>query len=271
MGDTIIITPQLLAIAGGVVGLLATISAAVARAFWKRLDQADERTEKRFEKLEALIKQSEERSEKRIDQSDERTEKRFEKLEARIGQSEERTEKRFDQSDERTEKRFDQADERTEKRFEKLEARFDQSDERTEKRFDQSDERTEKRFEKQDARSDKQEALGQKHHSEVQTDLRDLNSRVNKLESAGDAHDRSAGRSGPQSPRRDDDSAAAPEGESDPPKIAKHFDPSMVPLAGGRSEPQHSAGLARQAVPDEQQVGETDSALSEEESPDAPR
>ncbi len=154
-----------------------------------------------------------------------------------------------------------QSDERTEKRF-------DQSDERTEKRFDQSDERTEKRFEKQDARSDKQEALSQQRHSEVQTELRDLNSRVGRLETPGGVHDRSAGRSGPQSTRRDDDSMAAPGGESDLPPAAKHFDPSMVPPAGGRSKPQHSAGLARQAVPDEQPGGETVSEPSDEESPD---
>ena len=198
MGDTnIIITPQLLAIVGGDLGLLATVSVAVARAFLKRMDQSEER----FEKLEALIKQSEERSEKRS---------------------------------------------------EKLEALIKQSDERSEKR------------------SENQEADNQQRHSETQTELRELNSRVGRLETPG-VHDRSAGRSESQSPRRDHDSATAPEGESDPPPVAKHFKQSMVPPAGGRSETQHSAGLARQAVPDEQQVGETDSEPSEEASPDASR
>ena len=220
MGDTnIIITPQLLAIVGGDLGLLATVSVAVARAFLKRMDQSEER----FEKLEALIKQSEERSGKRIKESEERSEKRFE-----------------------------QSEERSEKRSEKLEALIKQSDERSEKR------------------SENQEADNQQRHSETQTELRELNSRVGRLETPG-VHDRSAGRSESQSPRRAHDSATAPEGESDPPPVAKHFKQSMVPPAGGRSETQHSAGLARQAVPDEQQVGETDSEPSEEASPDASR
>ena len=220
MGDTnIIITPQMAAIFTGLITVALAILSVFARAFLKRMDQSEERSAK----LEALIKQSDERSEKRIKESEERTEKLIK-----------------------------ESEERTEKRFEKLEARIDQSDERTEKR------------------SENQEAHNQQRHSETQTELRDLNSRVGRLETPG-VHDRSAGRSVPQSPRRDDDSAAAPEGESDPAPVAPPFDPSLVPLAGGRSEPPPAAGVAHQAVPDEQQGGETDSEPSEEASPDPSR
>ena len=250
MGDTnIIITPQIAAIFAGLFSVALTIFGLFARAVLKRMDRDRVEMQARMDRdkaeLTALIKQSEERTGKRIDQS------------------EERTGKRIDQSDERNEKRIDQSDERNEKRSEKLEALIKQSEERTGKRIDQSDERNEKR-------SEKQEADNQQRHSETQSELRDLNSRVGRLE-APDVHDRSAGRPGSQSTQRDHDSATAPEGESDPAPDAKHFDPSMVPLVGGRSESQSSAGLARQAVPDEQQVGETDSEPSEEESPDKSR
>ena len=242
MGDTnIIITPQMAAIFTGLITVALAILSVFARAFLKRMDQSEERSAK----LEALIKQSDERSEKRIKESEERTEKLIK-----------------------------ESEERTEKRFEKLEARIDQSDERTEKRFKESDERTEKLIKESDERTEKrsenQEAHNQQRHSETQTELRDLNSRVGRLETPG-VHDRSAGRSVPQSPRRDDDSAAAPEGESDPAPVAPPFDPSLVPLAGGRSEPPPAAGVAHQAVPDEQQGGETDSEPSEEASPDPSR
>ena len=257
MGDTnIIITPQIAAIFAGLFSVALTIFGLFARAVLKRMDRDRVEMQARMDRdkaeLTALIKQSDERNEKRIDQSDERNEKRSEKLEALIKQSEERTGKRIDRSDERNEKRS-----------EKLEALIKQSEERTGKRIDRSDERNEKR-------SEKQEADNQQRHSETQSELRDLNSRVGRLE-APDVHDRSAGRPGSQSTQRDHDSATAPEGESDPAPDAKHFDPSMVPLVGGRSESQSSAGLARQAVPDEQQVGETDSEPSEEESPDKSR
>ena len=180
-------------------------------------------------------------------------------------------------------KRLEQAAARIEQRFEKLEARIEQLDARDEQRFKDQEARNERRFEKQEARNEQrfkdqearneqryenQEARNQQRHSEIQAELRDLNTRVGRLEGTGRVHDRSAGRSGPQSPRRDDDSAAAPEGASDPAPVAKHFEQSMVPPAGGRSEPQHAAGLARQAVPDEQPGGETVSEPSEEESPD---
>ncbi len=169
-------------------------------------------------------------------------------------------------------KRLEQAAARIEQRFEKLEARIEQLDARDEQRFKDQEARNERRFEKQEARNERryenQEARNQQRHSEIQAELRDLNTRVGRLEGAGRVHDRSAGRSGPQSPRRDDDSAAAPEGASDPAPVAKHFEQSMVPPAGGRSEPQHAAGLAHQAVPDEQPGGETVSEPSEEESPD---
>ena len=158
-------------------------------------------------------------------------------------------------------KRLEQAAARIEQRFEKLEARIEQLEARNEQRFKDQEARNERRYENQEARN-------QQRHSEIQAELRDLNTRVGRLEGARSVHDRSAGRSGPQSPRRDDDSAAAPEGASDPAPVARHFEQSMVPPAGGRSEPQHAAGLAHQAVPDEQPGGETVSEPSEEESPD---
>ncbi len=158
-------------------------------------------------------------------------------------------------------KRLEQAAARIEQRFEKLEARIEKLEARNEQRFEKQDARNEQRYENQEARN-------QQRHSEIQAELRELNTRVGRLEGAGSVHDRSAGRAGPQSPRRDDGSAAAPEGASDPAPVAKHFEQSMVPPAGGRSEPQHAAGLARQAVPDEQPGGETVSEPSEEESPD---
>ncbi len=173
-------------------------------------------------------------------------------------------------------KRLEQAAARIEQRFEKQDARNEQrskdQDARNEQRFEKQEARNERRSKDQDARNERryenQEVRNQKRHSEIQAELRDLNTRVSRLETPGGVHDRSAGRSGPQSPRRDDDSAAVPEGGSDPAPVAKHFEQSMVPPAGGRSEPQHSAGLARQAVPDAQPGGETVSEPSEEDSPD---
>ncbi len=191
---------------------------------------------------------------KRLEQAAARIEQRFEKLEARIEQLDARDEQRFKDQEARNERRFKDQEARNERRFEKQEARNEQ-------RFKDQEARNERRYENQEARN-------QQRHSEIQAELRDLNTRVGRLEGTGRVHDRSAGRSGPQSPRRDDDSAAAPEGASDPAPVAKHFEQSMVPPAGGRSEPQHAAGLAHQAVPDEQPGGETVSEPSEEESPD---
>ena len=81
----------------------------------------------------------------------------------------------------------------------------------------------------------------------------------------------SAEQSGQRSPQRDDAPASAPDSESDPAPVADDFGQSMVPLAGGRAEPQPAAGLAHQAVPDALQGGETDSEPPAEESTDTAR
>ena len=246
MGDTnIIITPQVAAIFTGLFTVALAILGAFARAFLKRMER---------DRIEQQARMDRDKAE----------------LTALIKQSDERSEARSKQSDERSEALIKQSDERSEKRSEKLEALIKQSEERSAKRIDQSDERNEKRSEKLEADNQQRHSETRTELRDIQSELRDLNSRVGRPETPG-VHDRSAGWSESQSPRRDHDSATAPEGESDPPPVAKHFDPSMVPPAGGRSETQHSAGLARQAVPDEQQVGETDSEPSEEESPDASR
>lgn len=60
--------------------------------------------------------------------------------------------------------------------------------------------------------------------------------------------------------------------EPDSAQIAERYAGSMVPLAGGRPEEAHAAGLARQAMHDQeragQQGGETGPGPSAEESPD---
>ena len=135
----------------------------------------------------------------------------------------------------------------------------------------QSDERTEKRFEQLEEKDKERDARDEWHHREIRAELRDLNTRVSRLEGRVGINDSSAGTPGQGSPRQNDDPAAAPEGKPDPAPVADGFDQSMVPLAGGRTEPQPAAGLAHQAVPDPQQGGETDTEPQPEDSPDAAR
>ena len=177
MGDTFIITPQLVAILGGLVCLALTVFGGVAKLLWNQ-------RERDTAKVIALIKES--------------------------------------------------------------------------------DERTEKRFEKQEAKDEER-------HGEIRAELRDLNTRVSRLEGRVGVQGGSAGQSGQRSPQRDDAPASAPDSESDPAPVADDFDQSIVPLAGGRAEPQPAAGRAHQAEPDALQGGETDSEPPAEESTDTAR
>ena len=135
----------------------------------------------------------------------------------------------------------------------------------------QSDERTEKRFEQLEEKDKERDARDEWHHREIRAELRDLNTRVSRLEGRVGINDSSAGTPGQGSLRQNDDPAATPEGKPDPAPVADDFDPSMVPLAGGRTESQPAVGLAHQAVPDPQQGGETDPEPQPENSPDAAR
>ena len=112
---------------------------------------------------------------------------------------------------------------------------------------------------------------GEERHQEVQTALRDLNYQVGRLEGrSGVAYD-APDRSGRRSPRRRDAPLAATDGEPDTAQVSEPYDKSMVPLAGVRAEPAHAAGLARQAVPGQEQDGESAPEPSTAKSPDTPR
>ena len=149
--------------------------------------------------------------------------------------------------------------------------------------FKQSDERAKERSGATDTRLDrgKAELLGLfqqsderngGHHRETQAAIRELSYRVGRLEGAGSVSDSGETRPGRHSPRRRDNPSSAPDSESDRAQVVERYAGSMVPLAGGGSEPARAAGLARQAVPgqeqDSQQDGGTGPESSAEESPE---
>ena len=125
----------------------------------------------------------------------------------------------------------------------------------------QSDERNEERH------RDTQTALRDIHAA-----LRDLSYRAGRLEGAGSVPEDVAPRSGRHSQRRGDNPSPGIDGEPGPAQVAERYAGSMGPLVGGRSEAARAAGLARQAVPDQEQTGqrdtETEPEPSAEESPD---
>ena len=122
-----------------------------------------------------------------------------------------------------------------------------------------------------EAKNKERDARDERYHREIRAELRDLNKRVSRLEGRAGINDSSAGAPGQGSLRQSDGPASAPPGEPDPAPVADDFDQSMVPLAGGRTEPPPAAGLAHQAVPDPQQRGETAPEPPPEDSPDAAR
>ena len=135
----------------------------------------------------------------------------------------------------------------------------------------QSDERNEKRFEQQEAKDKERDARNERHFREIRAELRDLNTRVSRLEGPMGGQGGSAGQSGQHSPQRDDDPASAPDGGQEPVPVVSDFDQAMVPPAGGRAEPPRAAGLAHQAVPGPQPGGETDPESQLADSPDTDR
>ena len=243
MSYTIIITPQMLAILGGIAGLLLTVFGWVARLFW---NQRERETAERNARMDREAKERNERMDR------ERAE-----VIALIKQTDKRFEERFEKHEARSEERFEKHEARSEERFEKHEAR-------SEKRFEKQEARSEKR-------SEKQEAKDKERHGEIRAELRDLNKRVGRLEGRAGINDSSAGAPGQGSLRQSGGPASAPPSEPDPAPVADDFDQSMVPLAGGRAETQPAAGLAHQAAPDPPQSGETDPEPQPEDSPDAAR
>ncbi len=98
---------------------------------------------------------------------------------------------------------------------------------------------------------------GEERHRENQAVLRDLSYRLGRLEGRSGVHDDAPNRSRRHSPRRRGDPSTASDSEPDPAEVAKFYDESKVPLAGVRAESAHAASLAHQAVPDQEQGGET--------------
>ena len=64
----------------------------------------------------------------------------------------------------------------------------------------QSDERNEKRFEQQEAKDKERDARNERHFREIRAELRDLNTRVGRLEGRMGVQGGSAGQSGQNSP-----------------------------------------------------------------------
>ena len=126
-------------------------------------------------------------------------------------------------------------------------------------------------IEQSDQRSEERHRETQAALREVQSELHDLNVRVSRLEGARDANDGSTGGSDQRSPRRNDDPTAAPAGEAEPAHGAERLDRSMVPLAGVGAGPEHSAGLAHQAMPGQNSADESGAEPNAEESPDTAR
>ena len=131
----------------------------------------------------------------------------------------------------------------------------------------QSDARSEGRYrETQAALRETQATL-----REVQAALCELSTRVGRLEGAWSVKDPPMGGSEQHSPRRNDDQSSAPDGEAESPQVAERLDRSMVPLAGVGADPQHSAGLAHQAVPGQKSADESGAEPNAGESSDTPR
>ncbi len=112
---------------------------------------------------------------------------------------------------------------------------------------------------------------GEERHRESQAALRDLSYQVGRLEGRSSVDYDAPERLGRHSPGRRDARLAATDGEPDTAQVSEPYDKSKAPLAGVRAESAHAAGLAHQAVPDQEQDGETAPEPSAGRSPDAAR
>lgn len=165
----------------------------------------------------------------------------------------------------RLESKIDKTNEKIDQNHDKTDAKIDATADRLESKIDKTDEKIDQNHDRLDGRHDER-------HRETQTALLDLNYSVGRLEGAGGIQGGSGDRSGRPSLRRNSDPPPTSGGAREPERIAERHDRSMVPLAGVLAEPATATGLARQAVPGQEQAdqqgGETGPEPHGEESPD---
>ena len=75
-----------------------------------------------------------------------------------------------------------------------------QSDEWNKERFKRQEAQNEKRFERQEAQNEGRDASNERYFREIRAELRDLNTRVSRLEGPMGGQGGSAGQSGQHSP-----------------------------------------------------------------------
>ena len=229
------------------------------------IKQSDKRTEEMFraaaardEKLDKKIDATAASLESKIDQYHDKTDKKIDATAGRLESKIDKTDKKIDQYHDKTDKKIDATAGRLESKIDKTDEKIDQNHDKTDKKIDQY--------------HDKLDGRQEERHRETQTALRDLNYSVGRLEGAGGVQGGSGDRSGRPSLRRNSDPSPTPGGAPEPEQVAQRHDRPMVPLAGVLAEPATATGLARQAVPGEEQTGqqgdETAPEPHTEESPD---
>lgn len=151
----------------------------------------------------------------------------------------------------------------------------DYDESRLEREIQRVDDRNERRCEATRSQVERLDDKIFQKDLDMSATLFELYSRVRYLEDALGIKYDSGSWLKRRSARRNHNLPSANALEPDPAQAAEHPDQSAVPLAGVRSEPQRSPGLARQAAPDQPQAGQpadaTDSEPHGEESPDSAR
>ena len=247
MEDAYVIDIDWSMVLSGVVSLFLAWAGWFARAYFKRSERA---TEELNAKIDAVAT---------------RLESKIDKIDAKIDQNYDKTDAKIDATAARLESKIDKTDEKIDQNHDKTHKKIDATADRLESKIDKTDEKIDQNHDRLDGRHDER-------HRETQTALLDLNYSVGRLEGAGGVQGGSGDRSGRPSLRRNTDPPPTSGGAREPERIAQRHDRSMVPLAGVLAEPATATGLARQAVPGQEQAdqqgGETGPEPHGEESPD---
>ena len=249
----------------GVVSLFLAWSGWFVRAYFKRSERATE-------ELNAKIDATAARLESKIDKIDEKIDQNYDKTDAKIDATAARLESKIDKTNEKIDQNHDKTDAKIDATADRLESKIDKTDEKIDATADRLESKIDKTDEKIDQNHDRLDGRHDERHRETQTALLDLNYSVGRLEGAGGIQGGSGDRSGRPSLRRNSDPPPTSGGAREPERIAERHDRSMVPLAGVLAEPATATGLARQAVPGQEQAdqqgGETGPEPHGEESPD---
>ena len=275
MEQSIVISFQVAAFLGAIVGLIASVVVWAVNGRMNRFERALAEQAERTDRAVADLKDQMDRDKADLkdqmvrDKADlkDQMDRAVADLKDQMIRDKAEVMERIKQTDERVK----QSDERSEERWRTADTRFDKQDSRSEERWRAADTRSEK----QDSRSEERYREIHVALREIHAALRDISYRVGRLEGAGGAPAGPAPRAGRHSPRQADEPAAALGSEPDPALVALGDDGSMVPVAGVRAEPGLAAGQAHQAVPGREQAGQqadkTELEPRAEEPPDTAR